>query len=309
MSHVVGVDLGGTKTAAARVAPDGTLGEIVSAPTPALRGGQAVLDVVADLVRRVGGDDTVGLGVGTAGVVDATVGRIISATDTFSDWVGTDVAGGLRQRLSWSDRPIEVINDVDAHALGEQWLGAARDHGSVLMVAVGTGVGGAVVLDGRLWTGAHHVAGEIGHVPTPGAEGLYCACGRPGHLEAVAAGPAIERMYGVDGVDGRAIMARAEAGEEKALAVVERAASSLGRAIAGLVTVLDPACVVIGGGVALAGDVWWGPLRRTIRDELVPILADIPVLPAAAGPSAAILGAAKRALDSVAAHPHQRSLT
>lgn len=300
MTQVVGVDLGGTKTAVALVSADGSLGEIVSAPTPVREGGGAVLDVVAELVRRVAVDGAAALGVGAAGVVDSTTGTIISSTDTFADWIGTDIAGGLAERLGWRGRPVTVINDVDAHALGEHWLGAGRDHGSLLMVAVGTGVGGAVVLDGRLWTGAHHVAGEIGHMPTPGAEGLLCACGRPGHLEAVAAGPAIERLYGVDGVGGREVMARAEAGDERAVAVVDRAASSLGRAVAGLVTVLDPACVVVGGGVALAGDVWWRPLRETIRAELVPVLADIPVLPAAAGPSAAILGAARRALDAVA---------
>ena len=166
----------------------------------------------------------------------------------------------------------------------------------MLMVAVGTGVGGAVVLDGRLWTGAHHVAGEMGHIPTPGAEDLVCACGRGGHLEAVAAGPAIERMYGTPGVGGREIMERAVAGEARALAVVKRAATGLGKAIAAIVTVLDPACVVIGGGVADAGPVWWEPLSATIESELVASLAGLPILPAAAGSSAALLGAARRAM-------------
>jgi len=301
--RAVGVDLGGTKTAVAVVAPDGTMGEVLTAPTPALAGGEAVLDAVADLVARAaaGHDDVAGVGVGTAGVVDATRGAIISATETFASWVGTDVAAGLRARLGWDDaRLVEVRNDVDAHALGEAWLGAGRGRSSMLMVAVGTGVGGAVVLDGRLWTGAHHVAGEMGHIPTPGAAGMRCPCGVDGHLEAVAAGPAIERAYALaagESLPGRDIMARAADGGEPARGVVAAAAVALGRAIAGVVTVLDPACVVIGGGVAAAGDEWWTPLRAACRGEVVPVLRNLELLPAALGPEAAILGAARTVFD------------
>lgn len=303
MSLTVGVDLGGTKTAAALVGSDGWLGPIATAPTPAKHGGQAVLDVVAALVKEVATDGVRAVGVGAAGVVDAEAGRIVGSTDTFSDWIGTDLVGGLRSRLGWGDgRAVEVINDVDAHGLGEHWIGAGRGHRSMLMVAVGTGVGGALVLNDTLWTGARSVAGEIGHVPTPGAEDLLCACGRPGHLEAVAAGPAIERMYGVEGVGAREVVTRATEGEARALKVVTRAAEGLGRAIAAVATVLDPSAVVVGGGVAQAGPVWWEPLRATVRAELVPSLADLPVLPAAAGPAAAILGAAKRALDAADAN-------
>lgn len=305
--RAVGVDLGGTKIAVAVVAPDGSVGPVLTAPTPALAGGEAVLDAVAALVTQAtaGFDDVAGVGVGTAGVVDSAAGRIISATDTFAVWVGTDVAAGLRARLGWdATRPVEVRNDVDAHALGEAWLGAGRGRSSMLMVAVGTGVGGAVVMDGRLWTGAHHVAGEMGHIPTPGAEGLRCPCGVEGHLEAVSAGPSIERAYaGASGepLSGPEIMALAAAGSEPAGRVVAEAAVALGRAIAGVATVLDPECVVIGGGVARAGDEWWGPLRDACRGEVVPVLKDLPLLRAALGPEAAILGAARTVFDAVGA--------
>lgn len=295
MSYAVGVDLGGTKTAVALVSSDGTLGEVVAAPTPAADGGEAVLDVVADLVSRVQTRDVVGVGIGTAGVVDAASGTIISATETFRHWVGTDVPAGLRARLGWGpERRIAALNDVDAHAVGEFRFGAARGLDSLLMVAVGTGVGGALVLDGRLRTGARSVAGEIGHMPTPGAEALRCPCGRIGHLEAIAAGPAIERGYAALGrrrASGREIMALA-AHDEDVRAVVTDAAVALGKAVAGIVTTIDPAAVVIGGGVAEAGEVWWEPLRGTIRGELVPVLADIPVLKAQLGNSAALVGAA-----------------
>lgn len=302
MSHAIGVDLGGTKTAAALVGDDGSLSEIITAPTPSSTGPDAVLDTVADLVGRLWRDDVVGLGVGTAGVVDATRGTIISATETFASWVGTDLVAGLRSRLGLgADTPVEIRNDVDAHALGEHWLGAGQGHESMLMVAVGTGVGGAVIVDGALRTGAHHVAGEMGHVPTPGADDLRCACGRLGHLEAIAAGPAIERRYAAlsgAALSGREIMARAESGEPVALEVVQGAAVGLAKAICGLVTVLDPGCVVVGGGVALAGEVWWNPLLATCRADLIDALADIDILPARLGTSAALLGAARTVFDA-----------
>ncbi|MBM7817969.1 glucokinase [Cellulosimicrobium cellulans] len=315
---VVGVDLGGTKTAAASVAPDGALGPVRSVPTPAAAGPEAVLDAVAGLVREVvaaagspdGGPARLrALGVGTAGVVDVGRGVIVSATDTLPGWPGTDVAGGLRRRLAsggatplGAERPLPVFveNDVDAHAAGEVWLGAAAGARSALLVAVGTGVGAAVVLDGRPLRGAHHVAGELGHMPVPGAELLRCPCGRTGHLEAIGAGPAIHRRYlalGGDAAspDTRDVVARAGAGEELAATVVRDAAQAVGRAVAGVVTVLDPEVVVVGGGLAGAGDLWWSALEGALRAEVVDVLADLPLRRAALGNEAAIVGAARGA--------------
>ena len=298
---VVGVDLGGTKTSAALVTPDGDVGQVTTLPTPAAEGPDAVLDTVAHAIRSAllasdASPALVGVGIGTAGAVDAGTGRIVSATSTFRDWVGTDLRAGIRSRLG--PVAVEVRNDVDAHALGEAWRGAAGAASTFLMVAAGTGIGGAVTIDGRLRTGAHHVAGELGHVPTPGAEGLACPCGRTGHLEALAAGPAIHRGYLARGgsphaTDTRAVFALAATGDRAALAAIEAAASGLGRAMAGLVTTLDPDAVVVGGGLAESGPLWWGPFEDALRAELIPVLADIPVLPAAAGQSAAIIGAAR----------------
>ncbi|QJW35059.1 ROK family protein [Cellulosimicrobium protaetiae] len=318
-SVVVGVDLGGTKIAAATVAADGTLGPVRAVPTPAAAGPDAVLDAVAGLVREVvaalpGGARLRGLGVGTAGVVDVGRGVIVSATDTLPGWPGTDVAGGLRRRLAdlASDGPsgdapavpVFVENDVDAHAAGEVWLGAAAGARSALLVAVGTGVGAAVVLDGRPLRGAHHVAGELGHMPVPGAELLRCPCGRTGHLEAIGAGPAIHRRYlalGGDAAspDTRDVVARAGAGDELAATVVRDAAQAVGRAVAGVVTVLDPEVVVVGGGLAGAGDLWWSALEGALRAEVVDVLADLPLRRAALGNEAAIVGAARGAWSLV----------
>lgn len=290
---VVGVDIGGTKTAVAVVDSSGIPEQVRSAATPALVGPDAVLDTVATLVRRAAGDRPLrGIGVGTAGVVDASRGVIVSATDSFANWPGTEVAAGLRAQLG---APVRVVNDVDAHALGEGWTGAARGAANFLMVGVGTGVGGCVVIDGAPLRGRHHVAGEIGHVPAVGAEGMRCPCGRDGHLEAVAAGPAIHRRFlalGGSAVDTQEVVALAVGGDSLAVQVVSAAATSLGRTIAGLVTTLDPERVVVGGGLAGAGTVWWEPFEQALRAELIDVLADLPVVPAALGADAAIIGAA-----------------
>lgn len=304
---VVGVDLGGTKTSAAVVDPDGEVGPVVTVPTPSAIGPAEVLDAVAAAVRgavsAIGADEAglVGVGIGAAGAVDVASMTVVSATETFRDWVGTNLEAELQERLG----PITVTvrNDVDAHALGEAWRGAAASASTFLMVAAGTGIGGALVVDGRLRTGAHHVGGEMGHVPAPGADGLRCTCGRSGHLEALAAGPAIHRDYLACGgtpsaSDTRAVFARARDGDEVALAAINAAASGLARGVAGIVTTLDPDLVVVGGGLAEAGPLWWRPFEDTLRAELIDVLADIPVLPAAAGQTAAIIGAAKAVYDS-----------
>lgn len=329
---VLGIDLGGTKCAAALVDSEGTTGVVRTVPTPAAEGPDAVLDAVVVLIGEVlaevglhapdglgstGSSDVApiagtaltpdgvtvrAVGVGTAGVVDVGTGTIVSATDAFAGWVGTEVAAGLRRRLEpiLGPVPVHVQNDVDAHAAGEAWLGAAAGADPVLMVAVGTGVGGAVVIGGQPLRGAHHLAGEMGHMPAPGAEGLRCSCGRPGHLEAIASGPAMHRRYlalggDPDSLDARDVVARAESGDHLALTAVRDAATALGRAIAGVATVLDPAVVVIGGGMAGAGPLWWHPMERTVRAEVVEPLAELPLRPAALGQRSAIVGAARAA--------------
>lgn len=311
---VVGLDLGGTKMAAALVGPDGALlGEVLSRPTPAHEGREAMLATITALVNDVAHAGTrwapgtavipAAVGIGTAGVVDVTRGAIVSATDAITDWPGTDVARGVRSRLAMAglgDLPVHVENDVDAYAAGEAWLGAGRHARGVLVVAVGTGVGGAVVLDGTTLRGAHHVAGEIGHVPVPGAEGEPCTCGRTGHLEALAAGPQIHRRYlaagGERGVpDARAVEQCAEAGDTLALQVYEDSARALGRALAAAVTLVDPDVVVLSGGLARAGELWWEPLHRSFRESVIAPLADVRIVPATLGTQAPIIGAARGA--------------
>lgn len=250
----------------------------------------------------------VAVGIGSAGVIDAETGIVLASTDAISHWPGTPVAAGVAHRLAaaglhqadGSAPLVHVDNDVNAYAAGEAWLGAGRGCASALVVAVGTGVGGGVVLDGRVHHGRHFLAGEMGHMPSALAAGERCTCGRDGHLEAVAAGPQIARRYRQASGDHTVTTAleverRADAGDALAQRVYTEAAVALGTAITQLVTVLDPDVVIVSGGLARSGDLWWQPLRSTVRSELIDLVADTPIVPARLGTRAPIIGAAHEA--------------
>jgi glucokinase len=337
VSLVVGVDIGGTKTSAGLVDASGALLAVRTLPTPATRGPEAVVETAAGLVQALaaGSPGVAAVGVGSAGAVDPGRGTIVSATGTIAGWAGTDLRGELSRRLGL---PVAVDNDVHAHALGEQWRGAAAGRADVLLVAVGTGVGASVVLGGKVRHGAHSVAGHAGHLPVPAASGRPCTCGGSGHVEAVAAGPALLAEYlrraaadggtggggpggtaggaqgcapggaqgdGQGGAPGRAgcladVARLAAAGDLVAAAVLAEGAAALGAAIGGLMNVIDPEVVVVGGGVTGCGVLWWDALRAAVRAEALPVLRAVPVEPAALGGAAALLGAARMALETVA---------
>lgn len=292
----VGVDIGGTKTAAALVGPRGEVLARREAPTPARSGPDAVLDtaagLAADLLTRAGAGP---VGVGSAGTVDPATGSIRYATDSLPGWAGTPVADALTARLG---RPVRVTNDVNAAALGECWAGAGRGRAQVLLVAVGTGLGGALVRDGRVEAGTRGAAGEVGHLPAPGAERLRCGCGRYGHLEAIASGTGLAAAYAIatgTRATGRTVADRAAAGDPVARQVVDRAGTILGAALAGLVALLDPAAVLVAGGAAgallpAASAAYWA--------ELPAGWADVPLLPAALGADAVLVGAARLAMET-----------
>lgn len=295
----LGLDIGGTKTAAALVRADGTVLASRSAPTPAAEGPDAVLSLAAELARAVRAEAgahavaVVGAGVGTAGTVDHRAGVVRFATDLLPGWTGTPVGEWLSSALGL---PVVVDNDVNAMALGE----ARELVGTVLVVAVGTGVGGAIVRDGCLEHGATGTAGEVAHLlVAPTSDGRRCGCGRVDHLEAIASGPNIALTYrrrtGRTG-DLRAVAERADAGDPTADEVIVEGATVLGRALAGLADVLDPAAIVIGGGVPTVGRRWWDPLEAALRAEALPGPAGVDLRPTHLGPHAGVVGAALLAL-------------
>ncbi|MGH3354224.1 MAG: ROK family protein, partial [Nocardioides sp.] len=299
---VAALDIGGTKMAAAVVDGTGRVLARARIATPAAAGAEAVLAAAAEVIRSVTGEHAVAaLGVGSAGVIDPGTGVVLGATDVLPGWVGTDIRGALATALGI---PVAVRNDVHAHALGEAAYGAGAGHTSLLHVAVGTGVGAAYVhtgLPGKVLSGAHSAAGHAGHLPSRAAGDLPCTCGGSGHLEAIAAGPALAREHtrrtGVEVVDLREVAALAAAGDPDAGAVIELGGRAVGAAVGGLINVLDPDVVVVGGGVTGLGVRWWEALREVVAREVLPSLRGAPVLASGLGDDAAVLGAAALAQE------------
>ncbi|WP_205484263.1 ROK family protein [Arthrobacter sp. Alg241-R88] len=309
--HAIGVDLGGTKTAAGVVSGTGELLFSETIPTLNRDGGEAILNATAVLVAGlIGRAAAAGIvvdhvGIGSAGVIDARKGEVVSATDALLGWAGIALTAGLAARLDLPPSSVQAVNDVHAHALGEAWTGAAAGTTSSLLVAFGTGVGGSYVLDGTPVLGHRHVGGHVGHFASPYAfhngQPLPCVCGGAGHVEAIASGPAVPEAYRRLGgeaasPDARSVFALAANGDAIAIQTINVAAAAAGQAVGGLANILDPEVVVVSGGLSDAGAPWWRPMERAARAELLPALAGIRVLPASLGNAAAIVGAARLVL-------------
>jgi len=307
-SAVIGIDLGGTKISCGLVDAEGRVSFRMTEPTPAVDGAATVIASCGRLAERViarardAGHSVSRIGVGVAGVIDSRSGTVVSATDSISGWTGTAIRHELHGRLGLD---VSVLNDVHAHALGESWVGAGRGHATVLLVTVGTGIGGAYLSDGRVHGGANGLAGHLGHIPSPEASGLLCSCGRYGHLEAVASGPGLHSGYLRLGGDPALSNARAVADlvrehpEDDRAALgreaISRSAIALGRGLGGLINAFDPHAVIVGGGLAQAGDLWWETTLQAAADEtLLPIDRYVVTL-AELGQDSAIIGAARYA--------------
>lgn len=312
---VAALDIGGTKTAAALVSRRGEVLARASAPTPGRAGSVAILETAAglihDLVAGADGFTVRGLGVGSAGVIDPARGTVVGSTDVLVGWAGTPLADRL---TTLTGLTTSVINDVHAHGLGDAAFGAAQGYSTVLFVGVGTGVGGAFITDGVVHAGARSAAGHIGHQPSVYAGSLVCSCGRLGHLEAIASGPGLHaehaRRSGATLDDFRAVVARAGQADPVAREVVELGGAAVGSAIGGLINVLDPHAVVVGGGVSGAGEAWWAALHDAVRLEVIPSLDGTPVLESTLGSDAALVGAAALAwgrLPTPSPRGHERA--
>lgn len=299
----IGIDIGGTKIAAAVVDRAGTTADLRTVPTPAT---PDIIPTAAGLCRELlalaaqRGQDIVGVGVGTAGQVNSQAGQITYAVETLPGWSGTPVAARLGALVNL---PVLVENDVRAVAAGEARFGAGRGFQRALFAAVGTGIGGALIAGGRIEAGAHWSAGEVGHTLIDVTGERMCNCGQAGHLEAYASGPAMARRYcrlrGLpEHSDLRAVARLAEQGDPHARAALEEGARIFGLALNGLVSVYDPEVLVIGGGVPEVGALWWTPFEQALRQGNMPAPKQVALRPAEMGWQAALIGAAALALEA-----------
>lgn len=299
----IGIDIGGSKIAAGLVGRDGQVIRRAQAETPAREGRGAILATAERLANQVGdGRPITGIGIAAAGVISD--GKVVAATSLLTDWAGTDLVRYFTDAFDDPNPPaVAAINDVHAHGVGEAACGAGAGQQCVLVIAVGTGLGGVVVLRERPLTGAHGVAGHLGHIASPAATELPCSCGAVGHLEAISSGYGMVQLYhalgGDPGVqDARDVTARL--GHDRyADEAVRRSATALGSATGDLINIIDPDIVIMSGSVTGAGPGWWSAVRDAAASAALPLASGTPIVLAALGPDAGIIGAARHVLDAV----------
>jgi len=293
----LGLDLGGTKIAAA-VVEDGRILDAHRVETPQT-GFDDVVEALAGAARTLlerGHDDVHALGVGSPGPLDYRAGKVLFAPN-IAGMEDAPIVDALEERLG---RRIVLENDANAAGLAEHLYGAARELESSLYLTISTGIGGGLFIGDRVIRGAHGVAGEVGHITVlPG--GPIGGDGILGSLEAIAAGRSIARdaSYGYGhAMETREVFERAEAGEAKALAIVDNAARFTGIGIANLQKIFDPEGFVIGGGMTAAGEFYLSKVRAAAAEYLKGY-PDADIRVARLGTDAGVIGAAAVAAQSL----------
>ncbi len=283
----VGIDIGGTKIAGGVVDASGGIVEKLRVDTPV--DVDALVDAVVGMAQELRARHAVtAIGVAAAGFIDRTRSTVIHAPNIA--WRNEPLRDKLEQRLQ---APVAIENDANAAGWGEFRFGAGRGRTDIVMLTMGTGVGGAVVADGALYRGGHGIGGELGHVRFE-RNGLLCGCGQNGCLEQYASGRALQREAAAIGAEagigdalaaardadgvihGADISRLVRAGDPGALEALRRVATALGEACGGFQATLDPELFVIGGGVAQLGDVLLEPIRLAYETSL-PGYGDRPV--------------------------------
>ncbi|MGW5637857.1 ROK family protein [Streptomyces sp. NPDC003832] len=301
---VAALDIGGTKIAGALVDGRGMILARAQRPTPAREGGDTVMGAVEAVLGELTSSPlwagVSALGIGSAGPVDASAGTVSPVN--VPGWRGFPLVRRVREAVG--GLPVELIGDGVAITAAEHWQGAARGHDNALCMVVSTGVGGGLVLNGRLHSGPTGNAGHIGHISVD-LDGDLCPCGARGCVERIASGPNIARraldngwLPGPGGDTSAAAVAEAaRAGDPVAVASFERAARALAAGIAATATLVEIDIAVIGGGVGKAGDVLLAPLRQALGDyATLSFVQRLTVTPAQMGTDAGLVGAAAAAL-------------
>jgi glucokinase len=307
--YVLAVDLGGTQIRAALMDPNGQIFRRVASLTLAQEGLQPVLEriftTMAQVIDGTALEDIAGIGIGAPGPLNPATGIIMEAPN-LPGWVNVPLRTLVSEHF---ERPTFLGNDANLAALAEYSFGAGRGVCDMIYLTISTGIGGGIISDGRLLLGAQGLAGEAGHsVVNP--KGPLCSCGKHGHVESYAAGPAITRdvvtrlkagkksriTKMVDGdltrVDTRIIAEAGQLGDKLAVNAFRRAGFYLGVGIVNLLHLFNPHMIVLGGSVTKAGPLLFDPMREAIHDLALPGYAEgVSIVPAALGDDVGLLGA------------------
>ncbi len=301
MALVLGIDIGGTNIAGGIVDTTEGILEATTIPSYGALGKEAVLSNLSRIVDRLldrAPGQIVAIGIGTAGEVDPDAGVITSATGNIPHWTGTKLKEYVQERYH---RPTYLDNDGNAAALAELYYGAGRGFNNFVYLCLGTGVGGAVVVDGQLLRGTRNYAAALGHT-TIDFSGTPCNCGSIGCLEMYVSGTAIGRSARAANIaeDAKGLFREAEQGNDRAKALVDKVGFYLGCGLANFANQFDPEAMIIGGGVSHAGALLLEPSRATMEARVLQGLkGQIQVLPAKFGSESGLLGGAVVALSGL----------
>ncbi|HFI0457270.1 TPA: ROK family glucokinase [Streptococcus suis] len=314
---IIGIDLGGTSVKLAILTTDGEIQEKWSIKTNILdEGSQIIPDIIESILHRfethgLTKDDFLGVGMGSPGVVDSEAGTVIGAYNL--NWKTLQLV--KEQFESALGLPFFIDNDANVAALGEQWVGAGNNNPNVVFMTLGTGVGGGVIAAGNLIRGVKGAGGELGHITVDFDEPFACTCGKKGCLETVASATGIVNLsrryadqYAGDAKlkqmidDGQDVTAKdvfdlAKEGDDLALIVYRHFSEYLGVACANIAAVLNPAYIVLGGGVSAAGEFLLDGVRKVFAENSFPqIKESTQIVLATRGNDAGVLGAASLVL-------------
>lgn len=305
----VGVDIGGTTVKLGICDEEGKLLHTFEGPTGTENGPEAVLEVIAQYVRKIVSDNNLdwesvaGVGVGIPGFMDIPTG-VISHSANFPGWKNVPAKATLEQKLG---KPVKINNDANVAALGESWSGAGRGIENAVVFTLGTGVGGGIIIRGKIYEGFSGMAGELGHIQVvPDMEAIQCGCGQYGCVETVSSATGIIRMANdavqrgdrtslseVQTITAKDVFEAAKNGDEVAVRIVKRAAFYLGKALATTAVIVNPQRFILGGGVARAGDILFEAVREAFLKYTPEAgTVNVDIVPAELGNDAGIVGAA-----------------
>lgn len=314
--RVIGIDVGGTNLRGALVSTDGKIINRMKIASDADKGIDAVIDNLVRLIKGIsGGEEVSAVGFGIPGIIDFKAG-IITQAPNICNVNNYPIRENLRARLG-DAIPVIIENDANCAAVGEWWMGAGKDAGSLVMITLGTGVGGGIILDGKLWRGADGFGGEVGHM-TIYPDGPRCNCGNYGCLEVYSSATGIRRMVREtlsdpdtktalrelvrDEDPGRipeAVMKAALEGDRAALGIWEQFGTALGIGTASLVNILNVEMIVLGGGVSLAWDMFIDRAVAELKRRALRAPAErVRVMKSVLGDDEGIIGASYLALDA-----------
>lgn len=303
--YAIGIDLGGTDIKAALVTPSGEIDTVIKRTTPVESGADGIADRIAGMVHDLKADrgftpeSLTGVGIGVPGVTTPD-GTVVLAPNL--NWHHIPFKQILEGRLNLR---VEIDNDASVAALGEARQGAGAGCDSLVLLTLGTGIGGGIVLNGQIYHGASFAAGELGHMCME-PDGPTCGCGKKGCLEALTAGPAMVRTARQALSEGRsscladtgdltpeAICNAADGDDGLGRETVARSARYLGIAIANIINIISPDVIAIGGGISAAGDLLLTPILESARENTLEGMFDhTRILLATLGNNAGVLGAA-----------------